>query len=79
MGSEVKIAYICDGLCECSDKPGCFRHMKNVMDVCNHTFDPKHALHGPVDNPEDFPERFHKLIPNDELCYWEGDVYIPWP
>ena len=75
----MKIAYICDGLDHCSDKIGCYRCGKPGMDTCRHTFNPAHAKNGAVENPEDYPERFHILRPNDELCYWEGDVFIPWP
>lgn len=79
MGEEVRIAYICDGLAECSDKVGCFRHAKTLMDICTHTTDPKHAANGAVENPSLYPERFYKLDVQDEskISYWEGEIDIP--
>lgn len=79
MGEGIKIAYICDGLAECSDKVGCYRHAKTLLDICTHTLDPKHAVNGAVDDPALYPERFHKLGVDDEsnIRYWEGDIEIP--
>ena len=70
-----KIAYICDGLVpECSDKPGCFRHAKTLMDNCYHTLKPSHARNGAVLDPENHPERFHQIdIGDKETCWWEGE------
>lgn len=72
----MKIAYYCDGLCECSDSVGCYRYMHPGMDWCRHTFDPEHALYGKCEDPENHPERFHLIdIRNNESCYWEGEVF----
>lgn len=79
MGKNIRIAYICDGLAECSDKVGCFRHAKTLMDICTHTTDPKHAANGAVEDPSLYPERFHEIDPfgEEEFRYWEGDIDIP--
>lgn len=78
MGKSVRVAYICNGLAKCCEKPGCFRYMKPCIYICNHTWDPKYALNGRVKKPEKYPERFNLINFNDkELCYWEGDIYIP--
>lgn len=79
MGSEVKIAYLCDGMASCSEKVGCFRCMRPGIDYCTHTFDKRHAKNGAVKKPENYPDRFTKLdIPNtDEIAYWEGEIDIP--
>lgn len=71
----MKIAYLCDGLCKCSDKVGCYRFAKAGMDYCRHTFDERHAINGPCENPENFPERFFLIdLTNTESCWWEGDI-----
>ena len=71
----MKIAYLCDGLCKCSDKVGCYRVAKPGMDYCNHTFFGKHAVNGACKDPENYPERFHEIdLTDTETCFWEGDV-----
>ena len=71
----MKTAYLCDGLCKCSDKVGCYRLAKSGMDYCRHTFDERHAINGPCENPENFPERFFLIDLTDrESCWWEGDI-----
>lgn len=79
MGEGIKIAYICDGLDKCSDKVGCYRHAKTLLDICTHTLDPKHAANGAVDDPALYPERFCKLtsVDGSDIRYWEGDIEIP--
>lgn len=79
MGTEVKIAYLCDGMASCSEKIGCYRCMKPGIDYCSHTFDPRHARNGAVRKPENYPDRFTKLdIPGDDrVTYWEGEIDIP--
>ena len=74
----MRVAYYCDGLDECSDKPGCYRFMYPGMDYCRHTANPDHAVYGPCEHPEEHPERFHVIDINDtETCYWEGEVFSP--
>lgn len=71
----MKTAYLCDGLCKCSDKVGCYRLAKSGMDYCRHTFDERHAINGSCENPENFPERFSLIdLTNTESCWWEGDI-----
>ena len=71
----MKIAYLCDGLCVCSDKIGCFRTAKSGMDYCRHTFSARHAANGPCKDPENHPERFHVVdLTDSETCYWEGEI-----
>ena len=71
----MKIAYLCDGLCKCSDKVGCFRVARPGMDYCFHTFDEKHAAFGACKDPENHPERFFQIdLTDTESCFWEGDV-----
>ena len=46
--------------------------------VCKNTFNPEHAIKGAVEHPENYPERFHLLdVPEEELCWWEGEIDIP--
>lgn len=77
MGEEIKVAYLCDGLCSCTDSVMCFRRGVPGAD-CKHTFDPDHAANKRVGHPENYPDRFH-LIQNgiEEPCWWEGDIDIP--
>lgn len=71
----MKIAYICDGLAKCSDRPGCYRYMKTSMDCCTHTFEPAHARNGAVLDPQNKPERFHEIdLDGNETVWWEGDI-----
>ena len=79
MGTEVKVAYLCDGMASCSEKVGCYRCMKPGIDFCSHTFDSRHARNGAVRKPENYPDRFTKLvIPGDDrITYWEGEFEIP--
>jgi len=71
----LKTAYLCDGLCICSDKVGCYRVAKPGMDYCNHTFYERHAKYGPCKDPENHPERFHEIdLTDSETCWWEGDI-----
>ena len=71
----MKVAYLCDGLCLCSDKVGCFRTAKPGMDYCRHTFIEKHAKYGACKDPENHPERFHKVkLTEKETVWWEGDI-----
>lgn len=78
MGKEIKTAYLCDGLAECSDSVMCFRRMVPGAD-CRHTFDYKHAANGVCGHPENYPDRFHvvDLFDGEEVCYWEGEINIP--
>ena len=72
----MKIAYICDGLCACSGKVGCFRTGLPGMDYCRHTFDERHAINGMCKYPENHPERFNRIdITDSESCWWEGPVW----
>ena len=74
----MKVAYICDGLAKCCDRPGCFRFAKPGMDMCRHTFDPSRAKYGAVLDPQNHPLRFHVIdLDYEETVYWEGDVDIP--
>lgn len=77
---KVKIAYICNGMAHCSDKPGCFRCGLPGMMYCKHTWDPKYAANGGIKNPEKCPERFH-LLENSGFdgfdVYWEGGFDLP--
>lgn len=79
MGKKVTIAYYCDGLDKCSDKPGCYRRMHTPFKNCCHTINPKHAKFGAVSDPENYPERFVKLDVFDDTGakYWEGEIPIP--
>lgn len=80
MGESVKIAYLCDGLDKCSDGVMCYRLGKPGCD-CRNTFNPEHAAYGKCEDPENHPERFHKLDApgEDGDVYWEGEIYIPYP
>lgn len=74
----MRIAYICDCMAKCSERPGCFRHNTPNLNNCKHTFDSSHALNGAVLDPWHYPERFHVVDLNDEeQIYWEGDIDIP--
>lgn len=75
----MKIAYICNGLVPgCSDKIGCYRCLKPGMSDCHHTTDDRYALNGKCEDPENYPERFNKLDPDDsDIDYWEGEFDIP--
>lgn len=74
----MRVSYLCDGLDKCSDKVGCFRVAKPGMDYCYHTFCAAHAVNGPCNDPENHPERFHRIdISDKETCWWEGEVFQP--
>ena len=71
----MKTAYLCDGLCKCSDKVGCFRLAKPGIDYCRHTFDERHAVNGACSDPENHPERFSKIdLTDTETVWWEGGI-----
>ena len=73
---EVKVAYYCDGMCECHDSIGCYRRLVPGIDYCRHTFDANHAAFGKCEDPEMHPERFYLIDLSDkESCYWEGEVF----
>ena len=60
------IAYSCDG-------PGCFKREDLVSKsdwVCRHTTNVEHAVNGPCEAPENYPERF-VLGNGEELDYYE--------
>ena len=77
MGEKLKVAYLCDGLDKCSDCVMCYRRRVPGA-VCKNTFNPEHAIKGAVEHPENYPERFHLLdVPEEELCWWEGEIDIP--
>ena len=81
MGEEVKIAYLCDGLDKCSEKPGCFRCKTEGFQLCRHTLNAEHALNGLEEHPEDHPERFLHLDTSTNVnmpdSWWEYDPYNP--
>ena len=78
--TEVAIAYICDGHDKCSLEPGCFMRedLVSMNDwACRHTKNAEHAVNGPCEDPENYPERFipfngetikyYELLPGEEL------------
>lgn len=56
--SEDKILYLCDRKKDCKYSSSCGNE-------CNHTLDPKHALNGVCDNPD-----------QDERFKWEFKSWI---
>ena len=72
--TEVVIAYICDGHDKCSMEPGCFMRedLVGASDmVCRHTTKAEHAVNGPCEDPENYPERFVYVPDDEKIKYYE--------
>ena len=68
------IAYICDGHDKCSMEPGCFMRedLVGASDmVCRHTTKAEHAVNGPCEDPENYPERFVYVPDGKKIKYYE--------
>ena len=58
----MSVLYLCDGE-GCRSKNKSCKGKPETSEFCMHTTDPDHAVNGPCEYPEQYPDRFHEFRP----------------